>query len=144
MSCIRCEWEGSKVRQPSAELYPEFKEWMDFVFSDIATKTGSNLLYIFELPDPAKRIEALALRKRTRTADGSSRCPIPSSARSRRCSPGCRRKTGRMSHDSHPHVLALLQKPERRRENYHWTRFVCQHVADEAGVRLKQVEEVSA
>jgi hypothetical protein len=23
-------------------------------------------------------------------------------------------------------------------ENYHWTRFVCQHVADEAGVRIKQ------
>jgi hypothetical protein len=33
-----------------------------------------------------------------------------------------------------------IGKPRRSvaRENYHWTRFVCQHVADEAGVRLKQ------
>ena len=30
MICIRCEWEGSKEKQPSAELYPEFKEWMDY------------------------------------------------------------------------------------------------------------------
>ena len=58
MSCIRCEWEGSKVKQPSAELYPEFKEWADFVFSDLAAKTGSNLLFPFDLPAPAKRIEA--------------------------------------------------------------------------------------
>jgi hypothetical protein len=55
---IRCEWEGSKVRQPSAELYPEFKAWADFVFSDIAAKTRTNLLYAFDLPEPARRIEA--------------------------------------------------------------------------------------
>ena len=57
MSCVRCEWEGSKVKQPSAELYPEYKAWMDYVLSDVTSKTGVNLLYIFELPDPAKRIE---------------------------------------------------------------------------------------
>ena len=58
MTCYRCEWEGSKERQPSAELYSEFKAWMDYVLSDVTSRTGSNLLYIFELPDPAKRIEA--------------------------------------------------------------------------------------
>ena len=57
MSCIRCEWEGSKIKQPSAELYPEFKAWLDFVLSEVTSRTGSNLLYVFELPDPAKRIE---------------------------------------------------------------------------------------
>jgi hypothetical protein len=57
MSCIRCAWEGSKVKQPSAELYPEFKAWMDYVLCHVTTKTGANLLYIFELPDPARRIE---------------------------------------------------------------------------------------
>jgi hypothetical protein len=57
MSCIRCEWEGSKERQPSTELYPEFKEWMDFVLSDVTSGTGSNLLYVFELPEPERRIE---------------------------------------------------------------------------------------
>ena len=58
MRCFRCQWEGSKVRQPSAELYPEYKAWMDLVFSDVTSKTGSNLLYVFELPGPAKRVEA--------------------------------------------------------------------------------------
>jgi hypothetical protein len=57
--CIQCEWEGSKVKQPSAELYSEFKEWADFVFSDTAAKTGADLLYIFDLPCPATRIELL-------------------------------------------------------------------------------------
>ena len=52
MSCVRCEWQGSKVKQPSAELYPEYKPWMDYVLSDVTTKTGSRLLYLF-----AKRIE---------------------------------------------------------------------------------------
>lgn len=53
----RCEWDGSRERQPSAELYSEFKERVDFVFSDMATKTGANLLYVFDLPAPASRIE---------------------------------------------------------------------------------------
>ena len=57
MSCVRCEWEGSKVKQPSVELFPESKAWMDYVLSDVTSKTGVNLLYTFELPDPAKRIE---------------------------------------------------------------------------------------
>jgi hypothetical protein len=57
LTCIKCEWEGSRVKQPSNELYPEFKAWMDYLLSDIATKIGTNLLYLFELPDPAKRIE---------------------------------------------------------------------------------------
>ena len=58
LNCHRCEWEGSKERQPSAELYPEFKAWLDYVFADVAAKTGESLLCIFELPAPARRIEA--------------------------------------------------------------------------------------
>lgn len=58
MSCIRCEWEGSKVRQPSAELYPEYEEWMDCALSDIATETGTSFIHLFELPDGSGLIEA--------------------------------------------------------------------------------------
>ena len=54
---LRCEWDGAKERQPSVELYLEFKEWADLVFSDIAAKTGTSLLYVFDLPPPASRIE---------------------------------------------------------------------------------------
>ena len=57
MIWARCVWRGSKIKQPSAELWPEFKEWSDFVFSDVAAKTGTNLLYAFDLPAPARRIE---------------------------------------------------------------------------------------
>jgi hypothetical protein len=31
---------------------------MDFVLSDVTSRTGSNLLYVFELPEPERRIEA--------------------------------------------------------------------------------------
>jgi hypothetical protein len=57
LSYVQCEWDGSKGKQPSAELYQEYKEWMDIVLADLATKTGTNLLYLFEIPDPVKRIE---------------------------------------------------------------------------------------
>ena len=57
MLCHRCEWEGSKVRQPSAELYQEFKEWMNYILSDTAAKAGSSLFYLFDVPAPVKRIE---------------------------------------------------------------------------------------
>jgi hypothetical protein len=45
-----CEWEGSKERQPSVALYREFKEWADYVFSDVVAQTGRSFVYFFELP----------------------------------------------------------------------------------------------
>ena len=57
MACIHCEWDGSKVRQPRAELYPEFKSWMDYVVSAVVAITGTPLLYLFEVPESVKQIE---------------------------------------------------------------------------------------
>jgi hypothetical protein len=62
LTCIKCEWEGSRVKQPSTEIYPEFKQWMDYLLADIATKIGTHLLYLFELPEPAERIEVWLYR----------------------------------------------------------------------------------
>jgi hypothetical protein len=46
----RCEWGGSKEKQPSAELYPEFRIWMDGVLTDVVEQTGKRLLFVFEPP----------------------------------------------------------------------------------------------
>ena len=55
--CVQCEWDGSKVKQPRAELYPEFKEWMDFVLPDTTAQTGSCLIYCFEQPAADRHLE---------------------------------------------------------------------------------------
>lgn len=58
MSCIRCEWDDSRERQPSVALYPEFKVWMDNVLSDVVAQTGQGILYLFELPSDSQQAEA--------------------------------------------------------------------------------------
>jgi hypothetical protein len=55
-ACFRCEWDGSKVKQPSADLYQEFKVWADTVFSDVADQAGHGFLYVFEVPE-TQRVE---------------------------------------------------------------------------------------
>ena len=57
MSCIRCEWEGSRVKQPSSELFEEYRAWMHHVLSIVVSQTGTPLLYVFEAPAPVKEIE---------------------------------------------------------------------------------------
>ena len=97
MSWIRCEWGGAKVKQPDAELYSEFKAWADFVFSDLVTKIGSNLLSFssYQNPQGESRLGSM----RAIAIHGCSRHGrIPLNARSQRCSPGCPRKTGRTNH----------------------------------------------
>jgi hypothetical protein len=50
LNCTHCEWEGSKERQPSVELYPEYREWMNTVLADVTAQTGKGLLFLFEPP----------------------------------------------------------------------------------------------
>ena len=57
MNCTRCEWDGSKERQPGAELYPEFRTWMDDVLSDVIEQTGKRLLFVFEPPGEPRVVE---------------------------------------------------------------------------------------
>ena len=58
MLCHRVEWDGTNVKQPSVELYPEFKLWADGVFSGVASATGISLSFLFEPPEHAKRLES--------------------------------------------------------------------------------------
>jgi hypothetical protein len=57
IACFRCKWDGSKERQPSAELYPEFKEWIDYVLCGVVEQTGSSLLCPFDLPGDPRTVE---------------------------------------------------------------------------------------
>ena len=57
MSLIRCEWEGSRVKQPSTELFEEYRAWMHHVLSIVVSQTGTPLLYVFEVPESVKQIE---------------------------------------------------------------------------------------
>ena len=66
---------------------------MDIVLADLATKTGTNLLYLFEIPDPVKRIELWLYRPKGRYA-WSRPCPIPPKGLSRSESPACRQPIG--------------------------------------------------
>ena len=90
-------WEGSKERQPSAELYPELMEWMDFVLSDVTFRTGSNLLYLFEPAEPERRIE-LWLYESGRKPRRVKTLPNPFKRPLSEMLAGGGQKTGRMSH----------------------------------------------
>jgi hypothetical protein len=57
MNCTQCLWDGSKERQPSAELYPEFRTWMDGVLADVIAQTGRRLLFFFERPGEPSVVE---------------------------------------------------------------------------------------
>ena len=57
MSCIRCEWEGSRVKQPSTDLFEEYRALMHHVLSIVVSQTGTPMLYVFEAPAPVKEIE---------------------------------------------------------------------------------------
>jgi hypothetical protein len=46
LAIIRCEWDGSKERQPSAASYPEFNG----VLTHVVEQTGQRLLLVFEPP----------------------------------------------------------------------------------------------
>ena len=63
-SCIRCEWEGSRVKQPSSELFEEYRAWMHHVLSIVVSQTGTLLLYVFEAPAPVKEIELWLYRNK--------------------------------------------------------------------------------
>jgi hypothetical protein len=45
-----CQWEGSKERQPSAELFDEYKAWMHSVMSSVVAQTRKGLIFVFEPP----------------------------------------------------------------------------------------------
>jgi hypothetical protein len=51
MGCVRCEWEGSRERQPSAELYEEYRQWVDGVWRWLADELGTPYLGLLETPD---------------------------------------------------------------------------------------------
>ena len=53
----RCEWSGSKEKQPSAELYPEFREWMDGMLASVVEQTGKQLIFVFEPPSEPRVAE---------------------------------------------------------------------------------------
>jgi len=51
MGCGRCEWEGSRERQPSAKLYPEYKQWIDGIYRWLSAELGSRHMCALETPD---------------------------------------------------------------------------------------------
>jgi hypothetical protein len=51
LGCLRVEWDGSKERQPSAELFEEFRQWIDGVYRWLATELGTGLSLPLENPD---------------------------------------------------------------------------------------------
>ena len=76
---VRCKWEGTKEPQPSAELYPEYKQqWIDGNYRWIADELGRRYGHAFETPEGLDRV---GWRK------GPCRFGIRSN---RRCRRGCR------------------------------------------------------
>jgi hypothetical protein len=51
LGCLRVAWDGSKERQPSADLFEEFREWIDSVYRWLSTELGTSLSLPLENPD---------------------------------------------------------------------------------------------
>ena len=51
MGCVRCQWEGSRERQPSTELYAEYRRWVDGIWRWLAAELGTRYMGVLETPD---------------------------------------------------------------------------------------------
>jgi hypothetical protein len=51
LGCLRVSWEGTEERQPSAELFEEYRQWIDGVYRWLATELGISLSPALEYPD---------------------------------------------------------------------------------------------